>query len=121
MKSWKAFEADVAEFLAPGVGRRTPLSGGNSGHRTSSDCLDVGVYAEVKYRARHTVYSLCDDTRKKALKEKLLPIVCLKEKGRHGFLMVIDSRDFDEIVQIISNNRSTNTRSVEEVLEKGLP
>lgn len=104
-RTWKKVEAAVAEFLAPGVGRRTPLSGANSGHDTSSDCLNVGVYAEVKMREKHTVYTLMEDTRKKALKEKLLPVVCLKEKSRHGFLLVIDSRDFDAVTDIIKNQR----------------
>lgn len=104
-QTWKTIERAVAEFLAPGVGRRTPLSGANSGHNTSSDCLNVGVYAEVKYRLKHTVYTLFDDTRTKALKEKLLPVVCLKEKHRQGFLIVIDSRDFDRVTDIIKNQR----------------
>ena len=103
--TWKTIERTVAEFLAPGRGRRTPLSGANSGHSTSSDCLDTGVYAEVKYRKKHTVYTLMEDTRGKALKEGLLPVVCLKEHGRHGFLLVIDSRDYDVVSNIISGNR----------------
>lgn len=103
---WKNVERTIADFLAPGVGRRTPLSGANSGHNTSSDCLDCGVYAEVKYRQKHTVYTLMDDTRMKALSEGLLPVVCLKEKNRNGFLLVIDSRDWDEVSLIINHNRS---------------
>lgn len=115
--TWKTIERAVAEFLAPGRGRRTPLSGANSGHETSSDCLNTGVYAEVKYRKTHTVYTLMDDTRGKALKEGLLPVVCLKEHGRHGFLLVIDSRDYDEVAKILASNRQSHTRDIEEILD----
>jgi len=115
--TWKATEREVADFLHPGQGRRTPLSGANSGHDTSSDCLNCGVYAEVKYRQKHTVYTLVDDTRGKALKEGLLPVVALKQARRHGFLLVIDSRDFDEVIKILAENRKTSTRTIEEILD----
>jgi hypothetical protein len=96
----------MADHLNPGVGRRTPLSGGNSGHDTTGDGLDLnGLYLEAKYRAKHTVCTLHRDTREKALRENRLAVSALKEKNQRGWLYVIDSRDLDEFVRIIAENR----------------
>lgn len=106
-KTWKTVERRVADFLNPGVGRRTPLSGGNSGHDTTGDGLDLnGIYLEVKHRKKHTTCSLHRDTREKAIKESRVPVSVLHETNQNGFLIVIDSRDLDEFCRIIQKNRS---------------
>lgn len=45
--AWKKVEERVAAFIDT---RRTPLSGGNSGH-TRSDTLHPDIYAEIKHGA----------------------------------------------------------------------
>lgn len=92
-KTWKQSERDVAEFFGT---TRTPLSGGASGH-TRSDTLHPELFIEVKYRKRHTSVALWDETEALAVKEKKVPVVCLKEKGRHGFWILVRSTDLDKV------------------------
>jgi hypothetical protein len=91
--TWKQRERDIAHFFG---GERTPLSGGNSKH-TCGDVIHDKLYVEVKYRAKHTLYTLWDDTKKKADKEGKTPVVCICEKGRPGFLIVAHCDDFTKI------------------------
>uniref|UniRef100_A0A6M3JIX9 Uncharacterized protein n=1 Tax=viral metagenome TaxID=1070528 RepID=A0A6M3JIX9_9ZZZZ len=85
-KSWKAVERKVAKTLGT---ERTPLSGGNS-KQTRSDSLHDKIYLETKQRAHFSVLSLYRETLSKARKENKVCVLCLKEKGKHGELAVID-------------------------------
>jgi len=89
-KIWKQFERRVADFFH---GQRNPLSGSNSKH-TRSDVIHDTLYIECKQRKKHTVVTLWDDTKRKAVKENKTPVVCLSEKNRPGFWIVIHSDDF---------------------------
>ena len=100
-KTWKAIERKVAKFF--GV-ERTPLSGGNS-KITRSDTLHKNLFIETKYRKKHTAITLWDDTKAKAEKENKIPVVCLAEKSRHGFWLLIKSTDFADIQKIIVDNQ----------------
>lgn len=95
-KNWKRAEADVASFF--GV-TRTPLSGGNS-KITRADIIHGEVFAEVKYREKHSAVQLWDNTKRLADKEGKIPVVCLKERGRQGFWVLVKSGDLQRIADL---------------------
>jgi len=88
-KAWKAFERRVADFFH---GKRNPLSGGNSGH-TRADVIHPTLFIECKQRQKHTAVTLWDNIKKLADRENKTPVVCLSEKNRPGFWIVIHSDD----------------------------
>jgi hypothetical protein len=83
---WKNIERRAALLFGA---RRTPLSGSNSGHATSSDSLHPGIYLEVKLRKKVGVIGLYRDTETKAAKEFKLPVVALCEGGDSRVYAVI--------------------------------
>lgn len=89
-KAWKAFERTVARYFGT---LRNSLSGGNS-KLTRSDTTHPNYFIECKYRAKCAVQSLYDETAEKAEEEEKVPIICLKEKGREGFFIILHSKDF---------------------------
>ena len=95
--TWKQRERQVAEFFGT---KRTPLSGGNSGH-TRSDTLHPRLFVEQKLRAKHAVVSLWDSTRNFAKKESKVPVVTLAEKGRPGFWIMVHASDFEAVAREI--------------------
>jgi hypothetical protein len=95
--TWKAAERKVAKFFNT---ERTPLSGGCSKH-TRSDTLHEKIYVENKYKKKHTILSLYDDTAMKAKKEKKLPLITIEEKGRSGFWIILKSDDFGRLIDIL--------------------
>jgi len=70
--TWKRAERKVAEFLQT---RRTPLSGGNSGH-TRSDTLHAKIFAEVKLRKQFTLIDAWD----RLDASKGVPVLYVREK-----------------------------------------
>ena len=92
-KSWKAVERKAARSLGT---ERTPLSGGNS-KQTRSDSLHDEIYLETKHRNHFSVLSLYRETLFKARKENKVAVLCLKEKGKHGELAVVDWKLFAEL------------------------
>lgn len=92
-KTWKQAERRIAAYFGT---ERTPLSGGN-GKQTRSDTLHETLFIEAKHRKKHSAVSLWDDTKKLALKEKKTPVVCLCEKGRPGFWIVVWSEDLAKL------------------------
>ena len=89
-KAWKAFERTVAKYFGT---LRNSLSGGNS-KLTRSDTTHPDYFIECKYRAKCAVQSLYDEVYEKAEDEEKIPIICLKEKGREGFFIILHSKDF---------------------------
>ena len=88
-KTWKAIERKVASYF---FSKRTPLSGGNSGH-TRSDSLHSTLFIETKYRIKHSAVQLWHKTAVLAKKEDKIPVVALCEKGKRGFWLVIHASD----------------------------
>lgn len=88
-KTWKAAERRVANYFNT---ERTPLSGGN-GKQTRSDTLHETLFIECKHRQKHSAVTLWDETKKLAAKEDKTPVVCLVEKNRPGFWLLIHSDD----------------------------
>ena len=99
-KSWKQVERKVARSLDT---ERTPLSGGNS-KQTRSDTLDEKLFVEVKQRKHFSVLVLYRKTLELARKEHKIPVLCLKEKGKHGELAVIDWKLFLKLWSHAQNN-----------------
>lgn len=95
--AWKSFERVVAEFFGT---RRVPLSGSNSGHGTNSDSLHDKLYIECKLRGKISLWSLFEDTERKAKQENKIPIVAIKQKGSRGYLLVMRPLDVKKIAEI---------------------
>jgi hypothetical protein len=96
-KTWKRRERAVAQFFGS---ERTPLSGSGSGH-TSSDTLHEAFYVETKHRAKHAIFGLYKDTKKKARKENKIPLICLSQENSKGFLIVIHSEQLDKLMETL--------------------
>ena len=90
-EAWKAFERRVCEFFHGE--RRTPLSGGNSGI-TRGDIIHPTLYVECKLSKKSAIWTLWKDTKDKADKEEKTPVVCIREKYKKGFLIIVHSDDF---------------------------
>jgi len=83
-------------------GRRTPLSGSNSQHGTSADCIETDypwLYIEIKLRAsvlHHTIFKLAA---KMAQKEGKTPILVTHVKNEESELVTLRIEDFLEIIK----------------------
>jgi hypothetical protein len=91
--TWKASERRVADKFGT---KRNPLSGGNSGV-TRSDTRHSKLFIESKYRKRHAVIKLYNDTAKLAKLENKVPLVALFEKGKPGFWLLLKEEDLKTI------------------------
>lgn len=90
--AWTRAEAALAAFFGA---RRRPLSG--SSNRPDIDGDDVihpRLWLESKLRARYAVWSLWREAKALAAKCRKVPVIGLREKGRHGILLVVHSDDF---------------------------
>lgn len=92
-QTWKAIERKIADFFGT---VRTPLSGGNSRH-TRSDTLHESLFVEAKYRKTHSAVTLWRETAEYAKRENKIPVVCLSEKGKKGFWVVVHSDDLTAV------------------------
>ena len=99
--TWKALERRICEKFN---GRRTPLSGSNSQHGTSADCIETNYpeyYLEIKLREsflHHTMFE--DDVKKPAEKEGKIPILIThKKNAKTGALVVLRLDDFLEVIK----------------------
>lgn len=104
-KSWKRAEKQVARFFGA---QRTPLSGGNS-RITRSDTTHPGLFIEVKRFAPDGKYAnierLFRETKGQAGVEHKTPLICLKQHGSSGFLMVMHCDDILDIAQAVVDAR----------------
>jgi len=92
-KAWKQRERQVAAYFG---GERTALSGGN-GKITRADVIHDDLFIECKLRAKHSVVSLWDETKKLADAEKKSPVIELCEKNRKGFWIMVHSDDLAKL------------------------
>jgi hypothetical protein len=92
-RTWQIAEGRAAGLFGC---RRQPLSGssGRDDVGSTSDSTHETLFLESKFRHRHAVRALHDAVKKRAAKEKKVPILALHDKGRPGFLLVIHSDDF---------------------------
>lgn len=98
-KTWKRVEQRIASLFGT---RRTPLSGGNSGH-TRSDTLHKDIFIEAKYRQKHTAVTLWRQTAELAKKEGKTPVVALAEKNKPGFWILVHADDIQKVAEQISS------------------
>lgn len=94
-KTWKQAERRVAALFGA---LRQRLSG-SSGRAdcSAADTTHPALFIEVKYRNKHAVRTLYDETEKKARKEHKTPLICLVDKGRPGFLLCLHCDDLEEV------------------------
>ena len=92
-KAWKQFERRVAAFFKT---ERNALSGGNS-KLTRSDTLHPDLFIECKQRKKFAAISLWNETKQLATKENKTPVVCLSEKSRPGFWILVHSDDLTKL------------------------
>ena len=100
--TWKQNERRICRYFGL---ERVPLSGGNSGH-TRADCYapagsklwrEERLFIEIKLRQKHSAVTLWDKTKKLADKENKTPVVCLAEKNRPGFWILVHSDHLSEL------------------------
>jgi hypothetical protein len=106
--TWKAAERKNAAIFGA---KRNVLSG-SSGRddRSESDSTHDTLFIESKLRARCTARSLWQATKAKADKAGQTPLVILREKGKHGALLIFHEDDLPAICQayLDVNNKSLN-------------
>jgi len=97
-KVWKAFERKVAGFFGtertPGSGSSGTFSTSNNPLRTTSDTLHERLYVEAKRDKNflgRQLLRLLDKVSSEAGKERKIPVVALKEYGRHHFYILVRS------------------------------
>jgi len=99
--TWKASERRIAAKFGT---KRTPLSGGNSGH-TRSDTLHPRLFVEAKLRPTHSAVTLWRGTAELAKLEGKTPVVCLTEKGKKGFWVMCHIEDFAAVAaELVSDS-----------------
>lgn len=97
-RAWQKLEERVCLKFG---GRRTPLSGSNSQHGTSADCIETKypwMYIEIKLRAcflHHTIFKL---VAKAAKKEDKMPILITHVKNEDSELVTLSIEDFLRIL-----------------------
>lgn len=94
ISNWKNTEREVAKAFGT---TRAPVSN----NLTHSDTFHKFCYIEVKKRKKFWIWSLFEDTKKKALKEKKIPIVAIKQKNKKGFLIVVRPEDLKKVSESI--------------------
>ena len=94
-KTWKRRERASAAYWH---GRRTPLSGANSGHGTAADVLGVpGLFVEVKARAAIALLRIWDKVATTAAREGRRPVLHLYENGRKGGWLLLHEDDLHAV------------------------
>lgn len=108
--TWKGLESRVCKKF---LGTRTPLSGSNSQHGTSADCMNCAilpnVYIEIKSRSELYTHALFKDAAAKAKKEGKLPLLVTHQKNDKGELVTLRLSDF---LGLIKNDNQTASISV---------
>ena len=94
-KHWKATERRLAKVFKT---KRTPLSGGNSGH-TRSDTLSPYFFLESKSSKKNAAWSLYLKTRPLARKENKPPAIIYHLDNHPGMLICIHSDDLQEFIR----------------------
>ena len=97
--AWKSLERRVCREFS---GRRTPLSGSNSQHGTSSDCIETDypwLYIEIKLRASFHHHTIFKDVAKIAQSELCnqqpkTPLLITHVKSEESALITLRIEDF---------------------------
>ncbi len=115
-RTWKKAEARVAAL----IGARRQVLSGSSGRddRSQSDSTHPRIFVEAKYRQRHAVRSLFDETKAKARKEDKTPLVALIDKRRPGCLVCVHS---DDLAHLVAEFTLANSELVEQAIRRSQP
>ena len=87
-KTWKKFERNVARFF--GCERTGPMQS-----KDASDIDHPNLHVQCKHSKRIAILTIWDAA-KRASRGKI-PIVAVKQKGRHGFWLFVHSSDLTAI------------------------
>lgn len=112
--TWKARERQVARYLGT---RRTPLSGGGSGH-TRSDTLHERLFVEVKLRARFPLLEYWDKARAEAGRSEV-PLVRIVQKGTPEYWLLWHHKDTERLAADVGGY-STVGRTVIETASRAV-
>ena len=91
--TWKKGERRIAEMFGT---KRTPLSGGNSGH-TRSDTLHKELFIEVKHRKKYPLEKTLFKTFHEANKEDKIPLMVFLKLNSPEPLVLCKLKDLKEI------------------------
>ncbi len=91
--TWKGGERRIAKLFGT---RRTPLSGGNSGH-TRSDTLHKELFIEVKHSKKYPKEILVNKTFKEAKDEAKTPLLVFLKLNSPEPLVLCKLKDLKEI------------------------
>ena len=85
--TWKKQEMAVARMFGS---TRTPLSGRNSRHGTSSDSLHPELYIELKTKSKIPFWTTWLETVDAAGQEGKAPLLVIHKKGSHRRVAMVD-------------------------------
>lgn len=91
-RTWQKFEQRAAAFF--GAARRVLSGSANRADLDGDDSTHERLWIECKLREAHSVCRIWDAAAKLARKAAKWPVVCLAEKNRPGFWVVVHSDDF---------------------------
>jgi hypothetical protein len=89
-KAWKAFERAVAAFF--GCSRTGPMQ-----EKDANDIDHPHLHCQCKHGKRFAILTIWDAAKKIADRDGKIPIVAIKQKGRHGFWLMVHSSDLNAV------------------------
>ena len=98
-RTWQKLEQRVCAKFG---GRRTPLSGSNSQHGTSADCIETDypwLYIEIKLQASFLHHTIFKQAAKTAQTEGKTPLLITHVKNEESELVTLGIEDFLDIVK----------------------
>lgn len=95
-RTWQKSEGRAAALF----GSLRAVLSGSSGRtdKSASDSTHPTLFIESKMRQTHAARTLHSSTMGLAKKEGKVPVLCLFDKGRPGFLVVVHSDDMPRVV-----------------------
>ena len=91
-KTWKKFERTVASYF--GVRRTGPMQ-----EKDANDIDHPVIHCQCKHSKRHAIATVWDAAKKVADKSNKIPVVAIKQKGRHGFWLLIHESSLLEVAK----------------------
>ena len=88
--AWKQFERAVARFF--GCERTGPMQEKDA-NDINHDCLHV----QCKHSKKHAIVSVWDAAKAVADKAGKIPCVAIKQKGRHGWFIMMKAEDLTAV------------------------
>ena len=92
--AWKSFERTVARWF--GCERTGPMQG-----KDANDIDHDFLHVQCKYAKRHAILTIWYAAKAVADRTGKIPCVALKQRGRHGFWLMMHSSD----LRAVANQR----------------